>query len=45
MNNYLEENTIIYPIPGHSYLDCDRDFGRIEKKQTKDWKSWYSSMG
>jgi hypothetical protein len=31
MNNYLEEITIIYPIPGHSYLDCDRDFGRIDK--------------
>ncbi len=30
MNNYLEEITIIYPIPGHSHLDCDRDFGRIE---------------
>ena len=27
----LDEIIVIYPIPGHSYLDCDRDFGRIEK--------------
>jgi hypothetical protein len=26
-----DEINLIYPIPGHSYLDCDRDFGLIEK--------------
>ncbi len=25
----------MYPIPGHSYLDCDRHFGRIEKNRRK----------
>ncbi len=35
MNNYLEEITIIYPIPDHSYLDCDRDFVRTEKNRLK----------
>ena len=24
-----------YPVPGHSRMPCDRDFGRIEKKQQK----------
>jgi len=35
MNNYLEEIAIIYPIPDHSYLDCDRDFVRTEKNRLK----------
>ncbi len=26
---------IIYPIPGHSYLQCDKDFGLIEKIRYK----------
>jgi len=31
----FEEVIVVYPIPGHSYLDCDRDFGRIEKNRKK----------
>jgi hypothetical protein len=31
----LDEINVIYPLPGHSYLDCDRDFGRIEKNRLK----------
>jgi hypothetical protein len=31
----FEEIILIYPIPGHSFLDCDRDFGRIEKNRLK----------
>jgi hypothetical protein len=34
-NQKLDEIIVIYPIPGHSYLDCDRDFGRIEKNRLK----------
>jgi hypothetical protein len=35
MNNYLEEIAIIYPIPDHSYLGCDRDFVGTEKNRLK----------
>jgi hypothetical protein len=35
VNKVFKKITIIYPIPGHSYLDCDRDFGLIEKKRHK----------
>lgn len=31
----LKEINIKYPIPGHSRMPCDRDFGRIEKKRRK----------
>lgn len=31
----FEEINIIYPIVGHSYNDCDRDFGLIEKLKLK----------
>ncbi len=29
-NNVFKKINIIHPIPGHSYLDCDRNFGLIE---------------
>ena len=33
----INEIHVHYPIPGHSRMPCDRDFGRIEKnKQSKD---------
>jgi hypothetical protein len=31
--NIFEEINLIYPIPGHSYIDNDRDFGLIEKSR------------
>jgi len=31
----INEIMVIYPVVGHSYLDCDRDFGRIEKNRLK----------
>ena len=31
MDEKFEKIIVIYPKPGHSYLKCDRDFGRIEK--------------
>jgi hypothetical protein len=31
----FDQIILIYPTPGHSYLDCDRDFGRIEKNRLK----------
>jgi hypothetical protein len=34
-NKVFEEINLIYPIPGHSYLDNDRDFGLIEKARKK----------
>jgi hypothetical protein len=34
-NSIYEEINLIYPIVGHSYLDCDRDFGLIEKLRLK----------
>ncbi len=34
-NEVFEEINLIYPIPGHSYLDNDRDFGLIEKVKKK----------
>jgi hypothetical protein len=35
VNEVFEEINLIYPIPGHSYLDNDRDFGLIEKQKKK----------
>ena len=35
MSNRFECVELICPIPGHSYLDCDRDFGLIEKLKLK----------
>jgi hypothetical protein len=32
-SDIYEEINLIYPIVGHSYLDCDRDFGLIEKSR------------
>ena len=37
-NTKLIEVEIKYPIPGHSRMPCDRDFGRIEKKKLKSDK-------
>ncbi len=34
-NEKFEQVIVLYPILGHSYLDCDRDFGRIEKNRRK----------
>ena len=34
-NTKLRLVNIHYPIPGHSRMPCDRDFGRIEKKKRK----------
>ena len=34
-NSKIEKVTINYPLPGHSRMPCDRDFGRIEKKKRK----------
>jgi hypothetical protein len=34
----------IHPIPGHSYLECDRNFGRIEKNRLKLEKVSYPSQ-
>ena len=34
-DNNLQEIHVQYPIPGHSRMPCDRDFGRIEQKQQK----------
>jgi hypothetical protein len=31
----LDEIILIYPVVDHSYLDSDRDFGRIEKNRLK----------
>ena len=31
----LQEIYIHYPLPGHSHMPCDRDFGRIEKNKRK----------
>lgn len=35
LNNNFEKITIYYPIPGHSYLSCDRNFALIEKIRNK----------
>jgi hypothetical protein len=35
LSNRFECVELIYPIPGNSYLDCDRDFGLIEKLKLK----------
>jgi hypothetical protein len=43
-NGILEEITLIYPTPGHSFLDCDRDFGRIEKNRLKVEKVSFPSQ-
>ncbi len=43
-NNIIDEITIIYPIPGYSYLDCDRDFGRIKKNRLKVEKVCFTSQ-
>jgi hypothetical protein len=42
-NEKFEEVIVVYPIPGHSYLDCDRDFGRIEKSRRKIEKVGFPS--
>ncbi len=42
-NEKFEEIIVVYPIPGHSYLDCDRDFGRIEKNKRKIEKVGFPS--
>jgi hypothetical protein len=42
-NEKLEEIVVIYPIPGHSYLNNDRNFGRIEKNRLKIEKISYPS--
>ena len=31
----FDEIHVYYPLPGHSRMPCDRDFGRIEKKRRK----------
>lgn len=33
--NWFEEITINFPIRGHSYMPCDRDFGLIKRKMKK----------
>ena len=35
VNSKLDEIHVFYPLPGHSRMPCDRDFGRIEKKRRK----------
>ncbi len=35
IDNLFTKITIIYPIPGHSYLEADMDFALIEKKRRK----------
>ena len=35
-NSKLNEIHAFYPLPGHSRMSCDRNFGRIEKKRKKD---------
>jgi hypothetical protein len=42
-NEILDEVIAIYPIPGHSYLECDRNFDRIEKNMLKLEKVNYPS--
>ncbi len=42
-NEKFEEVIVVYPIPGHSYLDCDWDFGRIEKNSRKIEKVGFPS--
>ena len=42
-NQKFEEVIVVYPIPGHSYLDCDRDFGRIDKNRRKIAKIGFPS--
>ena len=37
-NTIFHEVNVFYPIPGHSRMPCDRDFGRIEKKKNKQDK-------
>ena len=34
-NTKLEEVHVHYPLPGHSRMRCDRDFGLIEKKRRR----------
>ena len=31
----FDEIHVYYPLPGHSRIPCDRDFGRIKKKRRK----------
>ncbi len=42
-NEILDEVIAIHPIPGHSYLECDRNFARIEKNRLKLEKVNYPS--
>lgn len=35
----IQEIHIKFPLPGHSRMPCDRDFGRIEKKRRKKDKA------
>jgi hypothetical protein len=39
----LSEIIVIYPIPGHSSLDRDRNFARIEKNRSKKEKVSFPS--
>ena len=34
-STHITEIEVHYPIPGHSQMPCDRDFGRIEKNKLK----------
>ena len=34
-NSILDEVHVFYPLPGHSRMPCDRDFGRIERNRRK----------
>jgi hypothetical protein len=43
-NNMIDEITIMNLIPGHSYLDCDRDFGEIEKIRLTEEKVGFPSQ-
>ncbi len=44
MDEKFEEIIVIYPKPGHSFLECDRDFGRIEKNRLKVQKISFPSQ-
>lgn len=41
--NKLNEVSIYYPIPGHSYMEVDGDFGRIELNKKNYEKIYYPS--
>ena len=34
-NSRIRKVSIYYPLPGHSRMPCDRDFGRIERRRRK----------